>query len=37
MTQTYLNNVFYIASYFGKGIYVERLANQNSRLVAPVK
>ncbi len=32
-----LNNIFYIASYFGKGIYEERLANQSYRIIAPMK
>lgn len=36
-THLALESIFYVACYFGKGIYEERLAYQNTRLVAPVK
>jgi len=32
-----LENIFYLASYFGKGIYNERLSHQTQRIVAPIK
>ena len=32
-----LENIFYIASYFGRGIYIERLSNQQRRIIAPIK